>query len=157
MEKKVKHGQRKVKVYGYARVSTKGQAIDGNSLEAQSKLLKENGAELILISTPSTRNWNYTRHEVTEDFAAGKGITYIDLNTIDKSELNIDWNTDTKDGGDHLNVSGAQRVTEWFGRYIDKNYDFVDKRQDADYSESDVHSFCISSASISANGWGCFW
>lgn len=34
-------------IYGYARVSTKGQAIDGNSLEAQSKLLKENGAELI--------------------------------------------------------------------------------------------------------------
>lgn len=99
------------------------------------ELCKENGAELILISTPSTRNWNYTRHEVTEDFAAGKGITYIDLNTIDKSELNIDWNTDTKDGGDHLNVSGAQRVTEWFGRYIDKNYDFADKRQDADYSE----------------------
>ena len=32
-------------------------------------------------------------------------------------------------------MSGAQRVTEWFGRYIDKNYDFADKRQDADYSE----------------------
>lgn len=28
MEKKVKHGQRKVKVYGYARVSTKTQSID---------------------------------------------------------------------------------------------------------------------------------
>jgi len=33
--------------YGYARVSTKGQAKDGNSLEAQIALLKENGAELI--------------------------------------------------------------------------------------------------------------
>ena len=32
-------------------------------------------------------------------------------------------------------MSGAQRVTEWFGRYIDKNYDFVDKRQDSGYSE----------------------
>lgn len=31
-------------IYGYARVSTKGQAKDGNSLEAQEKLLKENGA-----------------------------------------------------------------------------------------------------------------
>ena len=28
-------------VYGYARVSTKGQAKDGNSLEAQGKALKE--------------------------------------------------------------------------------------------------------------------
>lgn len=34
-------------VYGYCRVSTQGQARDGNSLEAQEKLLKENGAEEI--------------------------------------------------------------------------------------------------------------
>lgn len=33
--------------YGYARVSTKGQAKDGNSLEAQEKLLLQNGAEKI--------------------------------------------------------------------------------------------------------------
>ena len=31
-------------IYGYARVSTKGQAKDGNSLEAQERLLKDNGA-----------------------------------------------------------------------------------------------------------------
>lgn len=34
-------------VYGYARVSTKGQAKDGNSLEGQMKSLKEAGAEII--------------------------------------------------------------------------------------------------------------
>ena len=34
-------------IYGYARVSTKGQAKDGNSLEGQEKLLKENGATVI--------------------------------------------------------------------------------------------------------------
>lgn len=33
--------------YGYARVSTKGQAKDGNSLEAQVKALQEAGAEII--------------------------------------------------------------------------------------------------------------
>ena len=31
-------------IYGYARVSTKGQATDGNSLENQINLLKDNGA-----------------------------------------------------------------------------------------------------------------
>lgn len=31
-------------IYGYARVSTKGQAKDGNSLEAQTKALREHGA-----------------------------------------------------------------------------------------------------------------
>lgn len=32
------------KIYGYARVSTKGQAADGNSLESQIEQLKSNGA-----------------------------------------------------------------------------------------------------------------
>ena len=34
-------------IYGYARVSTKGQAKDGNSLEAQTKALREHGATQI--------------------------------------------------------------------------------------------------------------
>lgn len=34
-------------IYGYARVSTKGQAKDGNSLEAQEKQLRDNGAQTI--------------------------------------------------------------------------------------------------------------
>lgn len=36
-------------IYGYARVSTNGQAKDGNSLEAQEKTLRENGATEIYI------------------------------------------------------------------------------------------------------------
>lgn len=36
-------------IYGYARVSTKGQAKDGNSLEAQEKALKESGANEIYV------------------------------------------------------------------------------------------------------------
>lgn len=34
-------------VYGYARVSTKGQAKDGNSLEAQEKALRDAGATVV--------------------------------------------------------------------------------------------------------------
>lgn len=36
-------------IYGYARVSTKGQAKDGNSLEAQEKALSESGANEIYV------------------------------------------------------------------------------------------------------------
>ena len=36
-------------IYGYCRVSTQMQARDGNSLEAQQKILKENGAEEIYL------------------------------------------------------------------------------------------------------------
>lgn len=36
-------------IYGYARVSTKGQATDGNSLEEQIAKLQENGADKIFV------------------------------------------------------------------------------------------------------------
>ncbi len=36
-------------IYGYARVSTKGQAKDWNSLEAQETALKESGASEIYV------------------------------------------------------------------------------------------------------------
>lgn len=38
-------------IYGYARVSTRGQAKDNNSLEIQEKLLKENGAQIIFADS----------------------------------------------------------------------------------------------------------
>ena len=38
-------------IYGYGRVSTKGQAKDGNSLEAQERLLKEHGAVVIYMDS----------------------------------------------------------------------------------------------------------
>ncbi len=38
-------------VYGYARVSTKGQAKDGNGLDVQEKILKEHGAEKIFTDS----------------------------------------------------------------------------------------------------------
>lgn len=38
-------------IYGYARVSTRSQAKDGNSLDAQEKLLRESGAEEIFVDS----------------------------------------------------------------------------------------------------------
>ena len=42
-----------IMIYGYGRVSTKGQAKDGNSLEAQERLIKEHGAEVIYMDCES--------------------------------------------------------------------------------------------------------
>ena len=105
-------------------------------LDRVHELCEENGAELVLVSTPSTKNWNYKRHTVTEELAKDKGITYVDLNTINikDKEAQINWNTDTRDAGDHLNVSGAQKATKWLGEYLEAHYKFTDKRQDEEYS-----------------------
>lgn len=43
-------------IYGYTRVSTKGQGKDGNSLENQEIILKEHGAEVIYSDSVTGRN-----------------------------------------------------------------------------------------------------
>lgn len=45
-------------IYGYARVSTKGQARDGNSIEAQTIMLKEAGAEIIYCDSYTGKTTN---------------------------------------------------------------------------------------------------
>lgn len=78
----------------------------------------KNGAKLLLVSSPSPKNWNYGRHNMVQTLAEESNIEYIDLN-IDPN-VKIDWNTDTKDGGDHLNINGAVKVTDCLGKYLEK-------------------------------------
>ena len=62
----------------------------------------------------------------------GKGVPYLDFNLLEK-ELGINWKTDTMDGGDHLNMNGAKKVTEYLGAYLKKNYVLSDYRENQMY------------------------
>lgn len=93
---------------------------------------QKNDAQLIFVSTPSTRNWNYKRHNGVQAFADEHNIPYLDMNLID--ELEIDWNKDTRDEGDHLNYRGAVKVTDYYGKYLNEQFSFEDHRSDAQYA-----------------------
>ena len=84
-------------------------------------MCERNGATLLLVSTPSAKNWNYKKHNGVAQWANENGVEYIDLN-LDK-DLGIDWKEDTKDGGDHLNYTGAKKVTHAMGEYFKTHYD----------------------------------
>lgn len=96
-------------------------------LEKIIALCEENNAALLLVSTPSPKNWNYKKHNGTKAWADTHNITYIDLN-LDEG-INIDWSADTKDGGDHLNLAGAKKVTKFMGKYFRENFDLIDRRE----------------------------
>ena len=80
-------------------------------------LCQENGAQLILISSPSAKNWSYPNHNGIAALAAEMGLTYVDMNLMN-DQLQIDWQVDTKDAGDHMNWDGAQKVSKWLAGYL---------------------------------------
>ena len=111
-----------------------------NSNKIYVKLLKKycesHNAELIILSTPSTVNWDYEKHNEIQKLADKEKIEYIDLNIL-RDEINIDWKKDTRDGGDHLNHSGVLKVTEFLGKYLYNKNMFKDHRNDKHYKTWD--------------------
>lgn len=98
------------------------------------KWCDEHGAQFLLVSTPSPINWNYKRHNGVQKLAEQYGFSYLDMNLV-PGELNIDWENDTRDKGDHLNFYGTQKATAYLGRYLKEHYSLPDHREDADYSK----------------------
>ena len=58
------------------------------------------------------------------------GIDWIDLNTGD-DEVAIDWDTDTRDYGDHLNYYGATKASRAVADILRDRYGLQDHRADA--------------------------
>lgn len=96
------------------------------------KKCKKEGIELILLDIPSADSWSYAKHQAISEYAKEKEVKFIDCNML-LDEIGIDWTHDTADGGDHLNVYGAEKVAKYIGKYLHDNYSLPDRRQDASY------------------------
>jgi len=83
------------------------------------QLCQENDIQLILLSVPSLKNWNYNKHNGVQEYADKHQLEFIDLNLMN-DEIKIDWKKDTRDKGDHLNYSGAVKVTKYVGNYLNE-------------------------------------
>ena len=89
-------------IYGYARVSTKGQDRYGNSLEAQEKLLREAGAEKILCeSFTGTKKSRPQLDELMRSVCAGDTVVMTKLDRMARS---------TRDGLDIIDEFLAKGV-----------------------------------------------
>ncbi len=101
-------------------------------------LCEDNGIELILMKAP-TNSWMYWWHDEWEqqvvDYADRYGLSYY--NFIPESEaIGLDWSTDTYDGGLHLNVYGAEKLTRYFGEILQNEHGLSDRRAESDLCEA---------------------
>ena len=70
-------------IYGYARVSTKGQAKDGNSLEAQEAALREAGAEIVYADAfTGTKTHRPELDKLMEVIQSGDKLVVIKLDRV---------------------------------------------------------------------------
>lgn len=106
------------------------------NLQQLEALCRKNGARLILFSLPSTQNMNAARHDTLEQTAARLGIPYLDMNRDET--VDIDWSTETENGGDHLNYWGAQKATRALGDYLKGLNLLPDHRGEAAYAAWDA-------------------
>lgn len=103
-------------------------------LDMMRELCKEKGVELILVKAP-TNSWMYWWHDEWEaqvvDYAEEHGLDYYNFIPLG-DEIGLDWNTDTYDAGAHLNVYGAEKLTEYFGEILADEHSIPDRRGDAE-------------------------
>lgn len=73
-------------IYGYGRVSTRGQAVDGNSRESQEAILKTNGAEKIFFDTFTGTKMNRPQlNELLNNIKEGDTLLVTKLDRIARS------------------------------------------------------------------------
>ena len=89
-------------------------------LDKMKALCDENGAELVLIKAP-TNSWAYWWYDQWDEqiveYAEKNDLVYY--NFINETEaIGIDYSTDTYDEGVHLNVYGAEKMSEYFGKIL---------------------------------------
>lgn len=96
------------------------------------RLCQDRGCQLILVSSPSTKNWNFKKHNCINQYAKQHAITYLDMN-LSIEEMDINWNEDSMDGGDHLNLKGAQKATAFLGFWLKNELKLPDHRTEESY------------------------
>lgn len=113
-------------------------------LEEIIELCKGRGVKVVLTEIPSRQLWTYDKHNCIQAYADKNGLEFWDMNFdyddedfTPKTDIAIDWKTDTTDGGDHLNYRGAVKLSRYLGGKLkDRFGDLLpDRREDPEYSD----------------------
>jgi len=98
-------------------------------------LCEKEGIKLLLVKAPSLApQWYDGQNRQVSDYAKKHGLEYINFYEL-LEETGIDYETDTYDGGLHMNYSGAKKLSHYLGNYLKKYMEWEDHREDANLSK----------------------
>lgn len=95
-------------------------------LDMMVALCKKNDIELILMKAPTLYpHWYDEWDEQMVAYAKRNEVKYINyLDVVE--EIGIDFEKDTYDGGLHMNLTGAEKVSRYLGEILQKEYALED-------------------------------
>ncbi|SKC02462.1 hypothetical protein SAMN06296386_11431 [Lachnospiraceae bacterium] len=99
-------------------------SIGDDSMEYLEKFrifCEEKKVPLVLTAAPTPGSWTWARHNILQEYADAHDIPFVDMN-LHLEEMEIDWNKDTMDGGNHLSFSGSKKASSFMGKYLMENY-----------------------------------
>lgn len=101
-------------------------------LDKMAELCEEKGVQLILIKAPSLYPYWYDQWETQmEEYAEEHDLLYVNFLECTE-EIGLDYQTDTYDAGLHLNLSGAEKLSAYFGQIIMSETEVTDRRGEAE-------------------------
>lgn len=105
-------------------------------LDRMTKLCAENDIQLILVKAPSLYPYWYDEwEEQMEEYAEKNWLLYINFLELTQ-ETGLDFSQDTYDGGLHLNLSGAEKITAYLGQILREEAGLQDRRGEQALAES---------------------
>ena len=87
------------------------------------------GVLLVNLPYPADEKQQMSANTVY-DLASQYGIEYINFVSMDQV---VDYNVDLFDGNSHLNPSGANKVSDYLGKFIADHYGIPDRREEKAY------------------------
>lgn len=99
-------------------------------LDRITTLCKENGIQLVLIKAPSLYpSWYDEWDRQIAEYAEDNGLLYLNFLNL-AEETGVDFQTDTYDGGLHMNLSGAEKLSVYFGQILQEQFQLENHQDD---------------------------
>lgn len=97
-------------------------------LDKMVELCKKNDVELVLVKAPCLYpHWYEQWDAQMEEYAKENGVKYYNL-IDDIDAMGIDFTKDTYDAGLHLNLSGAEKMSHFFGKILAEDCNLENRR-----------------------------